>query len=160
MEFLPSGHTIVLRTIACVSLDLFWKEPNKRDYILQKRPLVWMIGIIQRVTSQLHNHFNWFNAVNIAVNGLLGLKKRGQKGRENLPAGHAIVFRRLASFIASCQFTSPPPSSPGAGLAGKKLLPTLAHSWTLLRNRGDTCVYVYIYIQIYAYIYVDVYIYT
>ena len=52
------------------------------------------------------------------------------------------MLRRLASFSASCQLTSgttPPPSSPDAGLAGKKLLPTLAHSWTLVRNRGDTC---------------------
>jgi len=97
------------------------------------------------------------------ANGLSAKKKR-EKRIQNLPAGHAIVLRRVASFSASWQFSvtpPPPPSSPDAGLAGKKHLPTLAHSWTLLRNRGDTCVYVYTYIHIiytYIYIYVDVHI--
>jgi len=90
----------------------------------------------------------------------ISAQKKREKGIQNVPAGHAIVLRRVASFSASCQFTSvsvtppPPPSSPDAGLAGKKHLLMLAHSWTLLRNRGDTCVHVYVYIHIYKYIYI------
>ena len=88
-------------------------------------------------------------------------KKKGQR-KTDLPAGHAIVVCRLASFSASCQFTSvtphPPPASSDASLAGKKLLQTLAHSWIFLRNRGDTCVYAYIYT--YTYIHIYIYIYT